>query len=63
MNADERIKLAVCWGHFDCLGNWWPNPHLSISVADQRRENVENGHMTSEGQRIPLPRKVDWWQN
>lgn len=52
--ADRRL-LRVCWGIFDIDGNWRPNPWLRMSADQQRRENIEAGHMTEDGKRIRLP--------
>jgi hypothetical protein len=59
----EWLLALPCWGIFDIDGNWRPNPYLQIDADEQRRQNIENGHMTAEGKRIPMARLVDWWQN
>jgi hypothetical protein len=59
----DRRALAVCWGIFDMDGNWRPNPYLQMPADEQRSQNVAAGFMTEDGNRIPLPPNVDWWQN
>lgn len=53
-----EFEVNVCWGSFDALGNWNPNPNLSLSSEEQYRQNVENGHIVIASEK-PRIRKND----
>jgi hypothetical protein len=62
MTDKKRAKfewplVAPEWGHFNIDGDWCPNPFLTMSIEQQRRENIENGYMTDNGKRPPARRK------
>lgn len=41
MQPDQaKFAIRVLWGSFDISGNWLPNPNLSMSAAEQFRQNV-----------------------
>lgn len=44
--SDTEVFVVLCpWGMFDPAGAWMPNPALSMSVAEQYRQNVANGYI------------------